>query len=155
MDPLRALQAIRGGRHRFVSRGDSSGTHQAELRLWKAAGIDVDPSVENKWYSAVGQGMGPALNIASASNAYILTDRATWISFRNKGDLTVLVEGDSKLYNQYSLILVNPAKHPGTKAALGKRFIDFLLSAEGQAAIAQYRVDGQQLFFPNAKPSVR
>jgi tungstate transport system substrate-binding protein len=115
----------------------------------------VDPRVENKWYSAVGQGMGPALNIASASNAYILTDRATWISFRNKGDLTVLVEGDSKLYNQYSLILVNPAKHPGTKAALGQRFIDFLLSAEGQAAIAQYRVDGQQLFFPNAKPSVR
>lgn len=154
MDPLRALSAIRSGKHRFVSRGDGSGTHQAELRLWKAAGIALNTQVD-KWYSAVGQGMGPALNIASASNAYILTDRATWISFRNKGDLKLLVEGDPRLYNQYSLILVNPAKHPETKAALGQRFIDFLLSADGQAEIARYQVEGQQLFFPNAKPAAR
>jgi tungstate transport system substrate-binding protein len=153
-DPLRALQAIRGGQHVFVSRGDRSGTHQAELRLWKAAGIDTDPAVD-RWYRAVGQGMGPALNIAVASNAYILTDRATWISFRKKGDLELLVEGDSRLHNQYSLILVNPAKHPDTKVALGKRFIEFLLSAEGQAEIARYRVEGQQLFFPNAGSTTR
>jgi len=154
MDPLRALQAIRAGQHRFVSRGDGSGTHQAELRLWKAAGVEVDPQM-GKWYSSVGQGMGPALNIASASDAYVLTDRATWTSFRNKGDLKLLVEGDQRLNNQYSLILVNPAKHPDTKAALGQRFMDFLLSPEGQAEIARYRVEGQQLFFPNAKPASR
>jgi tungstate transport system substrate-binding protein len=153
-DPVRALRAIRGGQHVFVSRGDRSGTHQAELRLWKAAGIDVDPATD-RWYRAVGQGMGPALNIAAASNAYILTDRATWISFRNKADLTLLVEADARLNNQYSLILVNPAKHPDTKAALGQRFIDFLLSSEGQAAIARYRVEGQQLFFPNAVTATR
>jgi tungstate transport system substrate-binding protein len=150
-DPLRALRAIRAGKHAFVSRGDRSGTHQAELRLWKAAGAEIDPAVD-KWYLAVGQGMGPALNIAVASEAYILTDRATWISFRNKGDLAPLVEGDASLHNQYSLILVNPAMHPDTKSALGQRFVDFLLSAEGQAAIARYRVEGQQLFFPNAAP---
>lgn len=150
-DPLRALQAIRSGGHTFVSRGDRSGTHQAELRLWKAAGFDIDPA-KDKWYRAVGQGMGPALNIAVASEAYILTDRATWISFRNKGDLRLLVEGDSRLNNQYSLILVNPAKHPQARAVPGRRFIEFLLSAEGQAEIARYRVEGQQLFFPNAQP---
>jgi tungstate transport system substrate-binding protein len=148
-DPLRALQAIRNGQQVFVSRGDKSGTHQAELRLWKAAGLDVDPA-RDKWYRAVGQGMGPALNIAVASNAYILADRATWISFRNKGDLALLVEGDARLNNQYSLILVNPARHPEAKVAAGRRFIEFLLSAEGQAEIARYRVEGQQLFFPNA-----
>lgn len=153
-DPLRALQAIRSSKQVFVSRGDRSGTHQAELRLWKAAGFEIDPAAE-KWYRAVGQGMGPALNIAVASNGYILTDRATWISFRNKGDFKVLVEGDASLYNQYSLILVSPAKHPETKAALGRRFIDFLLSAEGQSAIAGYRLEGQQLFFPNAKSVTR
>jgi tungstate transport system substrate-binding protein len=153
-DPLHALQAIRNGGHAFVSRGDRSGTHQAELRLWKAAGFNVDPATD-KWYRAVGQGMGPALNIASATNAYILADRATWISFRNKGDLKLLVEGDARLNNQYSLILVNPAKHPQTKAEAGRRFIDFLLSAEGQAQIARYRVEGQQLFFPNAASGTR
>jgi tungstate transport system substrate-binding protein len=151
-NPLRALQAIRSGQHTFVSRGDRSGTHQAELRLWKGAGIEVDPATD-RWYRAVGQGMGPALNIAVASNAYILTDRATWISFRNKGDLGLLVEGDARLHNQYSLILVNPARHPAAKSTLGRRFIDFMLSAEGQALIAAYRVEGQQLFFPNAKPA--
>jgi tungstate transport system substrate-binding protein len=150
-DPLRALQAIRSGRHTFVSRGDRSGTHQSELRLWKAAGLEIDPATD-KWYRAVGQGMGPALNIAVASEAYILTDRSTWISFRNKGVLKVMVEGDARLHNQYSLILVNPARHPDAKAAWGRRFIDYLLSAEGQALIASYRVEGQQLFFPNAKP---
>jgi tungstate transport system substrate-binding protein len=153
-DPLRALQSIRSGGHTFVSRGDRSGTHQAELRLWKAAGFDIDPA-KDKWYRAVGQGMGPALNIAVASNAYILADRATWISFRNKADLQVLVEGDSRLQNQYSLILVNPAKHPEARAVLGRRFMDFLLSAEGQAEIARYRVEGQQLFFPNARAAPR
>jgi tungstate transport system substrate-binding protein len=152
-DPLRALQSVRSGGHTFVSRGDRSGTHQAELRLWKAAGLDVDPA-KDKWYRAVGQGMGPALNIAVASDAYILTDRATWISFRNKGDLKLLVEGDSRLHNQYSLILVNPSRHPAAKAAPGRRFIDYLLSSEGQALIAAYRVEGQQLFFPNAKSAM-
>jgi tungstate transport system substrate-binding protein len=150
MDPLRALQTIKAGQHAFVSRGDGSGTHQAELRLWKAAAIEVDTGVA-RWYRAVGQGMGPTLNIAVASAAYAITDRATWISFRNKNDFALLVEGDARLYNQYSLILVNPAKHPATKAAVGQRFIDFLLSEEGQAQIARYRVEGQQLFFPNAR----
>lgn len=148
-DIVRALQSIQRGQHVFVSRGDRSGTHLAELRLWKAAGGEIDPAT-NRWYRAVGQGMGPALNIASASDAYILTDRATWISFRNKGTLQAMVEGDSRLFNQYSLILVNPTKYPTVKAALGQRFIDFLLSPEGQNTIAQYRVEGQQLFHPNA-----
>jgi tungstate transport system substrate-binding protein len=154
MDSVRALQAISRGQHAFVSRGDASGTHQAELRLWKAAGIEVDSGV-SRWYRAVGQGMGPTLNLAVASAAYVLTDRATWISFRNKGDFALLVEGDLRLHNQYSLILVNPARHPATKAALGQRFIDFLRSDEGQAEIARYRVEGQQLFFPNAGAGAR
>ncbi|MEO6081044.1 MAG: substrate-binding domain-containing protein [Steroidobacteraceae bacterium] len=149
-DVTLALQTINKGRFPFVSRGDRSGTHQAELRLWKAAGLDIEPGGNNAWYRAVGQGMGPALNIAVATDAYVLTDRATWISFRNKGGLQALVEGDPRLFNQYSLILVNPAKHPGTKAALGRQFIDFLLSTEGQREIAGYRVEGQQLFHPNA-----
>jgi len=153
-DIVRALQAIRQGMFPFVSRGDRSGTHQAELRLWKAAGMDVNPAVD-RWYRAVGQGMGPALNIAVASNAYVLSDRATWISFRNKNGFVVLVQGDSRLFNQYSLILVNPAKHPDTKAALGQQFIDFLLSPEGQRDIASYQLEGQQLFHPNAGPEAR
>jgi tungstate transport system substrate-binding protein len=148
-DVLRALQAIRRNQSPFVSRGDKSGTNQAELRLWKAAGIEVDPA-SDRWYRAVGQGMGPALNIASASSAYLLVDRATWISFRNKGDLQLLVEGDSRLFNQYSLILVNPARNPGVKTALARRFVEFLLSAEGQRELGRYRVEGQQLFYPNA-----
>jgi len=153
-DIVRALQAIRQGMFPFVSRGDRSGTHQAELRLWKAAGMDVNPAVD-RWYRAVGQGMGPALNIAVASDAYVLSDRATWISFRNKNGFVVLVQGDSRLFNQYSLILVNPAKHPDTKAALGQQFIDFLLSPEGQRDIASYQLEGQQLFHPNAGPGSR
>jgi tungstate transport system substrate-binding protein len=148
-DIVGALQAIRQGRFPFVSRGDRSGTHQAELRLWKAAGIELDPAVD-RWYRAVGQGMGPALNIAVASDAYVLSDRATWISFRNKSGFVVLVQGDARLFNQYSLILVNPAKHPDTKAALGQQFIDYLLSPEGQRDIAAFQLEGQQLFHPNA-----
>jgi len=149
---VEALRSIQRGQQVFVSRGDKSGTHQAELRLWKEAGVEVDPAA-SRWYRAVGQGMGPALNIASASDAYILTDRATWISFRNKANLTVLVEGDARLRNQYSLIRVNPGMHPEVKTAEGQRFIQFLLSAEGQQAIARFRVEGQQLFFPNARSS--
>ena len=148
-DAVAALQAIWRGRFPFVSRGDRSGTHQAELRLWTAAGLDVDPQ-RDAWYRSVGQGMGPALNIASASDAYVLTDRGTWISFRNKGTLQPLVEGDPRLFNQYGLILVNPARHSHVRAAAGQRFIDFLLSPEGQKAIGDYRVEGQQLFHPNA-----
>ena len=148
-DIVRALQAIRQGMFPFVSRGDRSGTHQAELRLWKAAGMDVNPAVD-RWYRAVGQGMGPALNIAVASNAYVLSDRATWISFRNKNGFVVLVQDDSRLFNQYSLILVNPQKHPDTKAALGQQFIDYLLSPAGQKDIAAYQLEGHQLFHPNA-----
>lgn len=148
-EAARALQAIARGRFPFVSRGDRSGTHQAELRAWSAAGIEVDPA-RDSWYRSVGQGMGPALNIASASDAYILTDRGTWISFRNKGTLQTLVEGDPLLFNQYGLVLVNPEKHAHVKAGPGQRFIDFLLSAEGQQLIGAFRVEGQQLFHPNA-----
>jgi tungstate transport system substrate-binding protein len=144
-----ALRAISTGRFPFVSRGDRSGTHQAELRLWSAAGIELDPA-RDSWYRSVGQGMGPTLNIASAGDAYVLADRGTWISFRNKGRLQPLVEGDARLFNQYGLILVNPAKHPHVKAAAGQRVIAFLLSAEGQKVIGDFRVEGQQLFHPNA-----
>lgn len=147
-DVVSALRAIARGQVPFVSRGDRSGTHQAELRLWSAAGIEVDPA-QQRWYRSVGQGMGPALNMASASDAYVLTDRATWISFRNKGTLVPLVEGDSRLFNQYALILVNPAKHAHVKAGPGQRVIDFLLSTEGQKAIAEFRIEGQPLFHPN------
>lgn len=146
-DVVKALQAIAGGKLPFVSRGDRSGTHQAELRLWSAAGIDVERD-RGRWYRAVGQGMGPALNIASASDAYVLADRATWLAFGNKGRLQALVEGDPRLYNQYGLILVNPAGHPHVKAQAGQRFIDFMLSPEGQRAIAGFRLEGQQLFHP-------
>lgn len=146
-DVVKALQAIAAGKLPFVSRGDRSGTHQAELRLWSAAGIDVERD-RGRWYRAVGQGMGPALNIASASDAYVLADRATWLAFGNKGRLQALVEGDPRLYNQYGLILVNPAGHPHVKAQAGQRFIDFMLSPEGQRAIAGFRLEGQQLFHP-------
>jgi tungstate transport system substrate-binding protein len=149
-DVVPALRAIAGGQWPFVSRGDRSGTHQAELRLWSAAGIDVNRD-RARWYRAVGQGMGPALNIASASDAYVLTDRATWIGFGNKGSLQALLEGDPRLFNQYGLILVNPVRHPHVKAAAGQRFIDFLLSPEGQRAIAGFRIEGQQLFQPSAE----
>lgn len=148
-DAVAALRAIAAGRFTFVSRGDRSGTHQAELRLWAATGIAIDPPPD-RWYRAVGQGMGPTLNVASATDAYVLTDRGTWISFRNKGSLQPLVEGDARLFNPYGLILVNPARHPHVKAAAGQRFIDFLLSPAGQQAIADFRVEGQQLFHPAA-----
>ena len=132
-----------------MSRGDKSGTHAAELRLWKMAGVDLDAS-KGAWYRDTGSGMGPALNTAASMNAYILADRGTWLSFRNRGDLVISVEGDKRLFNQYGVILVNPDKHPHVKKADGQAFIDWVVSAEGQKAIADYRIDGQQLFFPNA-----
>ena len=145
-----ALNAIRDNGAPFVSRGDRSGTHSAELALWKQAGIDID-TAKGPWYREIGQGMGAALNIAGAMNGYVLSDRGTWISFRNRGDLEITVEGDKRLFNQYGVMLVNPEKYPSVKRELGQRFVDWLLSAEGQAAIAGYRIDGQQLFFPNAE----
>jgi tungstate transport system substrate-binding protein len=137
------------GRAPFVSRGDRSGTHMAELALWKAAGVDL-ARVKGAWYRETGQGMGPALNTASSMNAYILADRATWLAFRNRGELTILVEGDKRLFNQYGVILVNPRRHAAVKRAEGQAFIDWLTSPEGQAAIASFRIGGEQLFFPNA-----
>ena len=148
-DIVAALKAVQAKGVPFVSRGDRSGTHQAELALWKLAGIDI-AAQKGPWYRDVGQGMGAALNTASAMNAYVLSDRGTWISFKNRGDLAIAVEGDAKLFNQYGVILVNPDKHPHVKAALGQAFIDWLISRPGQKAIADYKIDGQQLFFPNA-----
>ncbi|MEX2035718.1 MAG: extracellular solute-binding protein [Xanthobacteraceae bacterium] len=148
-DVGKALQTIKDKQANFISRGDRSGTHSAELRLWKAAGIDIAKD-KGPWYKAIGQSMGPALNTAGASGAYVLSDRGTWIHFKNKGNLAVLVEGDQRLFNQYGVVLVNPAKHPNVKRDLGQAFIDFLVSPEGQKAIASYKINGQQLFFPNA-----
>ncbi|HCQ56858.1 MAG TPA: sulfate transporter [Sulfitobacter sp.] len=133
----------------FASRGDDSGTHKAELKLWKEAGIDA-AAASGDWYRETGSGMGATLNTGTAMGAYVLTDRATWISFGNKGDYQIAVEGDTRLFNQYGIILVNPAKHENVKAEAGQAFIDWVLSAEGQQAIADYKIDGQQLFFPNA-----
>lgn len=133
----------------FASRGDDSGTHKAELKLWKEAGIDA-AAASGDWYRETGSGMGATLNTGTAMGAYVLTDRATWISFGNKGDYQIAVEGDTRLFNQYGIILVNPAKHENVKAEAGQVFIDWVLSAEGQQAIADYKIDGQQLFFPNA-----
>ncbi len=144
-----ALQKIATTQSPFISRGDKSGTHAAELRYWKDAGIAVSPS--QPWYKETGSGMGPALNTASAMNAYILADRATWLSFKNRGDLTILVQGDPKLFNQYGVMLVNPAKFPSVKRAEGQAFIDWLISKNGQDVIASYQIGGEQLFFPNAK----
>jgi len=144
-----ALQKISAAQTPFVSRGDKSGTHAAELRYWKGAGITISPS--QTWYKETGSGMGPALNTASAMNAYILTDRATWLSFKNRGDLVILVQGDPKLFNQYGVMLVNPAKFPSVKKAEGQAFIDWLISKNGQDVIASYQIGGEQLFFPNAK----
>jgi tungstate transport system substrate-binding protein len=149
-DIVAALTTIKTKAAPFISRGDKSGTHAAELALWKAANIDVAGSNMGTWYKEIGQGMGAALNTASASNAYVLADRGTWISFKNKGDLIVAVEGDKRLFNQYGIILVNPAKHPKVKKDFGQQFIDWLVSAEGQRAIAGYKINGQQLFYPNA-----
>jgi len=148
-DVAAALRTIKDKGAAFISRGDRSGTHSAELALWKAAGVDIDRD-RGAWYRAIGQGMGATLNTASASNAYTLTDRATWIAFKNKGDLAILVQGDRRLFNQYGVMLVNPAKHPHIKQAEGQQFIDWLISPEGQQAIADYKRDGQSLFFPNA-----
>jgi tungstate transport system substrate-binding protein len=145
-----ALRMIAAKAAPFVSRGDRSGNHAAELELWKRAGIDISAS-KGSWYREIGQGMGAALNTASAMNGYVLSDRGTWISFSNRGDLAILVEGDKQLFNQYGVMLVNPARFASVKQELGQAFVDWLVSSEGQAAIAGYRIDGQQLFFPDAK----
>jgi tungstate transport system substrate-binding protein len=148
-DIVAGLKAIQSKGATFISRGDRSGTHAAELALWKVA--DIDPaSGKGTWYKEIGQGMGAALNTAAAANAYTLADRGTWLSFKNRGDLGIVVEGDNKLFNQYGVILVNPAKHPHVKTELGQAFIDWLVSPEGQKAIADYKIGGEQLFFPNA-----
>ncbi len=148
-DILVALQKIRAAQVPFVSRGDRSGTHMAELRYWKDAGIDI-AAQRGPWYRDTGSGMGPALNTAAEMNAYILSDRGTWLSFKNRRDLTIVVEGDKRLFNQYGVMLVNPVKFPHVKRALGQAFIDWLVSSEGQQTIASYKINGQQLFFPNA-----
>jgi tungstate transport system substrate-binding protein len=151
-DIVAALGAIKAKGADFISRGDKSGTHQAELNLWKVAGVDI---VRDKgpWYKEIGQGMGAALNTASASNAYVLADRGTWLSFKNRGDLVIAVEGDKRMFNQYGVMLVNPQKHPSVKKDLGQQFIDWLVSSEGQKAIADYKINGEQLFYPNANDS--
>ena len=153
-DVAKALGAIRTSRSPFVSRGDRSGTHQAELRLWSEAGQAIDAG-KDTWYHSVGQGMGAALNMAAASNAYVLADRATWSRFGNKAELQVLVEGDPRLFNPYGVILVNPARHLHVKQALGQQFIDYLTSAQGQAEIGRFRIEGRQVFYPNAEPASR
>jgi tungstate transport system substrate-binding protein len=150
-DIAAALAAIRAKQAPFVSRGDRSGTHQAELALWKGAGIDVAADKDKAaWYREIGQGMGAALNTAAAMNAYVLADRGTWISFKNRGPLAIAVEGDRRLFNQYGIMLVNPEKFPHVKKEDGQAFIDWVVSPEGQKAIAGYRINGEQLFFPNA-----
>jgi tungstate transport system substrate-binding protein len=147
-----ALKQIADAKAPFASRGDKSGTHAAELRLWKDAGIDPQQG-RGSWYRETGSGMGPTLNTASGMNAYTLTDRATWLSFKNRGELAILVEGDRRLFNPYGVMLVNPARHPHVKQTEGMAFIDWLTSAEGQKAIADYKINGQQLFFPDARKS--
>lgn len=148
---LRRIAALdSSSRPPFVSRGDKSGTHAAELRYWKSAGIDLD-AIKGSWYRDSGLGMGPALNMASSMGAYILADRGTWLSFKNRSDLGILIEGDTRLFNQYGVILVNPAKHPHIKKIEAQRFIDWLVSEKGQKTIADYKISGEQLFFPNAK----
>lgn len=149
-DVTEALRRIAAAKARFISRGDRSGTHAVELRYWKDAGIDIG-ATKGDWYKEIGQGMGPALNTASATNACLLSDRGTWLSFKNRGDLTVLVQGDKRLFNQYGVMLVNPDKLPGVKAKDGQAFIDWLISPEGQRDIADYKIDGEQLFFLNAR----
>lgn len=149
-DIVAALKTIQAKALPFVSRGDKSGTHSAELALWKQAGVDI-AAAKGPWYREIGQGMGAALNTAGAMNAYVISDRGTWLSFKNPGDLVIAVEGDKRLFNQYGVILVNPEKHPAVKKELGQSFIDWLTSPEGQGAIAAYKVNGKQLFFPNAE----
>jgi tungstate transport system substrate-binding protein len=148
-DVVAALRKLATGAAPFVSRGDRSGTHAAELRYWKAAGIDA-PAGRIAGYRECGCGMGPALNMATSTNAYVLSDRGTWLSFKNRGDLAVLVQGDKRLFNQYGVIVVDPARHPHVRKDMGQAFVDWIISREGQATIAAYRIGGDQLFFPNA-----
>jgi tungstate transport system substrate-binding protein len=151
-DVVEAFRKIAAANAPFISRGDRSGTNEAELRYWKEAGIAIN-AAQDRWYREIGQGMGPALNIAASTNAYLLADRGTWLSFRNRGTLLILVEGDRRLFNQYGVMLVNPAKHPNVKVTEGQAFVDWLISAEGQGTIAEYKIDGQELFFPDAEAS--
>ena len=146
-DVVEAFKKVAAANGEFVSRGDKSGTHAAELRFWKMAGLD---DKTGRGYKSCGCGMGPALNMASSTGAYVLADRATWLNFKNRGDLAILVEGDRRLFNQYGVLLVNPAKHPQTKASEGQKFVDWMTSPAGQAVIAGYKMGGEQLFFPNA-----
>ena len=146
-DIVEALKKVSAANGKFISRGDKSGTHAAELRFWGLAGLT---DKMGGGYQSCGCGMGPALNIASSGGAYVLADRGTWLNFKNRGDLVVLVEGDNKLFNQYGVMLVNPAKHPQVKVTEGQKFVDWIVSAPGQAAIAGYKIGGEQLFFPNA-----
>ena len=148
-DVAQALKTIKAKAAPFISRGDRSGTHSAELSLWKAAGIDIEKD-HGPWYKAIGQGMGAALNTAGASAGYVLSDRGTWLAFKNRGELDILVAGDQRMFNQYGVMLVNPAKHPHVKKELGQSFVDWLVSPDGQQAIADYNIEGQQLFFANA-----
>lgn len=149
-DIVAALKKIKDKAAPFVSRGDKSGTHAAELAQWKAAGIDIAGADKGPWYREIGQGMGAALNTASAMNGYVLADRGTWLSFKSRGELDIVVQGDKRLFNQYGVMLVNPDKHTHVKKEMGQAFIDWLVSSEGQKAIAEYRINGHQLFFPNA-----
>ena len=149
-DIVAALLKIKTARAPFASRGDKSGTHFAEIELWKAAGVDIAKD-KGPWYRETGSGMGPTLNTASAMNAYALTDRGTWLAFKNRGDLVITVQGDQRLFNQYGVMLVNPAKHPHVKREMGQAFVDWVISPEGQKTIAEYKINGEQLFFPNAK----
>jgi tungstate transport system substrate-binding protein len=149
-DIIAAYKRIADAKAPFASRGDKSGTHAAEMRLWKTAGID--PQIgKGAWYRETGSGMGPTLNTASAMNAYVFTDRGTWLSFKNRGELSIVVAGDQRLFNQYGVMLVNPAKHPHVKQEMGQAFVDWVVSAEGQQTIAAYKIGGEPLFFPNAK----
>jgi tungstate transport system substrate-binding protein len=148
-DVGKALTIIKDKKADFISRGDRSGTHVAELALWKASGIDIEKD-KGPWYKSIGQGMGAALNTAAAGNGYVLSDRGTWIHYKNKDQLAILVEGDKRMFNQYGVMLVNPDKHPNVKKDLGQAFIDYLISPEGQKAIANYKINGEQLFYPNA-----
>ncbi len=150
-DILEGLKKIESSKAAFVSRADKSGTHAAEVRYWRGAGLDIE-RVKGGWYRETGSGMGPALNTASSMDAYILADRGTWLSFKNRGGLDIVVQGDTRLFNQYGVMLVNPARHPHVKRDLGQAFIDFLISPEGQQTIAAYKIGGEQLFFPNYKP---
>jgi len=148
-DIVTALKTLKDKSATFISRGDKSGTHIAEINLWKLAGVDI-AAEKGPWYKEIGQGMGAALNAAAASDAYVLSDRGTWLSFKNKGDLIIAVEGDKRLFNQYGVMLVNPRKYPHVKKELGQQFIDWLISPEGQREIADYKINGEQLFYPNA-----